>query len=431
VSVEQSGASSDVAQRVATWLTGVGPEARALRDEPHALFDELRATDPVHHSVTGAWILTRYPDVKKFLRATATIQAPAETLGEGADHADSEHAGPFLRLMSNFLIHMDPPNHTRLRRQVQKAFTNANIDRWAQPVSSIVADLYREIEPQGQMELLHDFAEKVPLRTINTLLGLPPETTGDQIGAIGSATRQNNYPGVRGADFYADADKATAEYSDWLGGIIQSRRNNLGDDLLSTLIAEDAEHTLTDEEVIALVTILHLAGYATTFSLIGSAMVLFLRNPDQLEAVRNDESLLPAAIEEILRYQPSGTTLRPRVTLEDMTFNGVTIPAGSRVYALSQFANRDPEVFVDPHRFDIRRTPNDHLSFGFGIHYCVGNFLARLETKAALSSLIRLRDLQLEIEPVWQDSVTTRSYDSLPVSWTVSDTADALAVSSS
>lgn len=410
-----SSAGDALAARVDMWLRG-GPEARALRDDPHDMFDELRATDPVHKSISGAWILTRYDDVKRFLRSTATLQAPVDSLRDGMQ-LDASDRGPFLKLMSNFLIHMDPPEHTRLRRKVQKEFTNVNVDRWSQPVADIVSELYRGIEPAGHMELLHDFAQQIPLRTINTLLGLPAEVDSERIGAIGEATKMNNYPGDRAADFYDDADRATAEYSAWLTEIIGKRRASPGDDLLSALIADSGDDALTDDEVIALVAILHLAGYATTFSLIGIATVLLLRHPTDLQAVRRDAALLPSAIEEVLRYQPSGTTRRPRICLEDMEFSGVKIPAGARVHALSQVANRDPEVFPDPHRFDIRREPNNHLTFGFGMHYCVGNFLARLETRAAVGALIRLPGLRLDVEPVWGDSVIARSYERIPVSW--------------
>ena len=393
------------------WLTG-GTAARDLHDNPHELFDRLRAEEPVHRMEDGAYILTRYADVKHFL----LLSSPSRE----AALPSAGSRGYFLQMMSSFLTQKDPPTHTRLRRLVQKAFTPKALGTLGSRIDQIVASRLHALAPAGRMELMHDLAEPIPMAVICEMLGLPDDFL-TLIQDLGAVTIANNDPTPKSAAFFEMADAAAHRYADWLIEFIRDRERNPGTDLLSTILEVDGSDRLTHEEVVAVVANIHFGGYETTASLIGVAMVLLMRHPDQLASLRADPSLIDAALEEVLRYAPTGTVLKARVTVEPVTYNGVTIPAGSPVYALTQFANRDPEVFADPHRFDIRRTRNDHMGFGAGLHFCLGFNLAKMEAKSAVKQIIaNLPGIRLEIaEPVWRDSLITRGYETIPVAWNV------------
>jgi cytochrome P450 len=393
------------------WLTG-GTAARDLHDNPHELFDRLRAEEPVHRMEDGAYVLTRYADVKHFLSLPSTSREAA------LPPAGSR--GYFLQMMSNFLAQKDPPTHTRLRRLVQKAFTPKALGALVSRIDQIIASRLRALAPVGRMELVRDFAEPIPVAVICTMLGLPDDFSA-LMAEMGTYIIANIDPTPKSAEFFEKADAAALRYADWLIEVIRDRECNPRPDLLTTLLEADGDDRLTHDEVVALVANLHFGGYETTASLIGVATVLLMRHPDQLAALRADPLLINSAMEEVLRYSSPGNVLKARVTMEPVTYSGVTIPAGSPVWALSQFANRDPEVFPDPHRFDIRRTPNDHMGFGAGVHFCIGFNLAKMEAKSAVKEIAAtLPGIRLEgAEPVWRDSLITRGYETIPVAWNV------------
>jgi cytochrome P450 len=393
------------------WLTG-GTAARDLHDNPHELFDRLRAEEPVHRMEDGTYVLTRYADVKHFLSLPSTSREAALP--------PPGSRGYFLQMMSVFLLQNDPPRHTRLRRLVQKAFTPKALSLWGSRIEQIVASRLHTLAPAGRMDLVRDLAEPIPMAVICELLGLPGDFS-TLLHPLGKFIHENNDPKPKSAEFFETADAVARRYADWLIEIIRDRERNPGPDLLTTILEVDGTNRLTHDEVVALVANLHFGGFDTTSGLIGVAMVLLMRHPDQLAALRADPSLIDSAMEEVLRHSPTAIVLKQRITVEPLTYSGVTIPAGSPVYAISQFANRDPEVFLDPHSFNIRRSPNDHMGFGAGLHFCLGFNLAKLEAKCAVRQILAtLPGIRLEMaEPVWRDNVISRIYESIPVVWNV------------
>jgi cytochrome P450 len=368
--------------RSAADLEGLDPFLPEHRRDPYPLYRKLRELDPVHRSPAGPLILTRHADATAVLRDPRFSSNPSHLGGE------RPQVGP-RRVDTKVLLFLDPPDHTRLRSLVAKAFTPAVVRRLRPRVEQLVAELLDAAAERGGLELIAELAYPLPVAVICELLGVPAEDRA----LFGTWSSDAS----RLLDRDIDLDEAAVQrggaaiagFTEYFGGLIQRRRAEPRDDLLSGLIAaEEDGQRLSWEELFATIILLYLAGHETTVNLIGNGALALLRHPDQLERLRADPSLAPSAVEELLRYD-SPVHLTARIATTDLTVAGVPVPRGDQVIALVAAANHDPAVFSDPDDLDVGRRDNRHLSFSAGMHYCLGAALARLEGEVAFPALLR------------------------------------------
>jgi cytochrome P450 len=386
---------------------------------PFPIFAELRRRDPVHWSdVLGGWVLTRYRDVRQILN---DARFSADRITPFRDHLRPDaraQVAELLKTLGLWAVFNDPPAHTRRRSLLNKAFTPRAVMALRPLIERIVAHLLSRVTERGEMDLIADVAYPLPASVIAGMIGVPIEdldrfkTWSDEIAAfVGSAlaTPDKRERGERGA----------REMSAYFRGIVADHRKHPREDILSGLLAaEEAGAGLSEDELVASCMLLLFAGHETTTNLVGNGMLALLRHPEALAGLRGDPGLAPSAVEEMLRYD-GPTQAMTRIALEDVRLDEASpmIRSGDRVFALLNAANRDPQVFTDPERFDVARGDSRHLSFGFGIHFCLGAPLARLEGQIAVKALVgQLPELALAIdEPEWSDSFVLRGVKSLPV----------------
>ena len=361
-------------------------------ENPYPVYSLLRNVRPVlevpipDYQGPGFWMLTRYRDVNAILReprvSADRLRAPLVSQNLDRMPAFLNQSAAGLRSM----LVMDPPDHTRLRKLVNKAFTPKRIESQRSRVEAIVAERIAGMEAAGRTDLIHDLAEPLPAIVIAELLGVPPEDhrqfrewSSALIAAIGSASQ---------AEEQRRGQAAAMKILAYLTDVIAARRQDPRDDLISAMIQSQEERdVLTDQELLATCNLILLAGHETTTNLIGNGMLALLREPHELVRLRESPDLLPRAIEELLRFDgPVQATVR--VAIEDLQIDEHVIPAGSMMLLSIGAANHDPEVFDAPDTLDVSRDPNPHLAFGFGVHFCMGAALARLEAEVALSALI-------------------------------------------
>lgn len=378
------------------------PFAPGLRDDPYPTYRRLRENAPVHYSERiRSWVLTRHADVEDFFtdpRFSADRTKARKYRGSG---------GP-----SPASLQIDPPEHTRIRRLVTKAFTPRAI-RELRPRTAEVADsLLDAAEAEGEIDLIADFAYPLPLTVLTELLGVPDEDH--------ELFRRFALAMAEGVD-HAYAERRSeigAEVWGYLEEVAAERRHAPRDDLISQLVAVSETDTghLSDDEVVGVAITLLFAGHETTVNLIGNGTLALLRNPEQLERFRHDPDLVGTAIEELLRYE-SPAQIISRTVDEDLELDGHHLRRGDAAVALLGAANRDPEVFDDPDRLDIGRAPNPHVAFGQGLHFCLGAPLTRMETEVAFPALVRrFPRLRLATErPEWRDTAVLRGLRRLPV----------------
>lgn len=320
-----------------------------------------------------------------------------------------------MRYGSKFLLSMDPPSHTRLRSLVQSAFSPAIVESLKPQIESAAIHLLDQIPPSAsEIELITQFAAPLPVTVIAKLLGVPSEDFGRLKAWSGpmAATAESRKPEV-----IAAAMQVCEEFSIYLSEIVQQRRRSPQDDLISSLIAAEADGgKLTEDELIATCMLILVAGHETTTNLIANGVLCLLSNPDQLELLKRDPQLRSSAIEEILRFE-SPARIAIRFASEDMELKGASIKRGDRVGLVVASANHDPKEFDKPDSFLIERKMGRHLSFGFGIHFCLGAALARAEAEIALRTLFsRFPNLRLRSrEPRWTESISLRGLQALPV----------------
>jgi cytochrome P450 len=361
-------------------------------ENPYPVYALLRTVRPVlemkipDFDGPGVWLLTRYRDVHGVLRDP---RFSADRIRAPMIRDNLERMPPFIQQsavgMRSMLI-MDPPDHTRVRKLVNKAFTPKRIAALRGRIERLVEEELDAVADGDRMDLIHDLAEPLPAVVIAELLGVPPEDhrqfrewSRALIAAIGAPTMAARAEG---------SAAAAGKIIDYLRAIIEARRTAPRDDLISAMIlAQEERDALTGEELLATSNLLLLAGHETTTNLIGNGMLALLREPDQLERLRRDPALVSTAVEELLRFDgPVQATVR--VALEDVEIDGHTIPEGAIVLVSIGAANHDPEVFDDPDSLDVGRDPNPHIAFGFGVHFCLGASLARLEAEIAFRELI-------------------------------------------
>ncbi|MFF2811520.1 cytochrome P450 [Streptomyces sp. NPDC058000] len=399
--------------------------------DPYPAYAWLREHAPVHRtrlpSGVEAWLVTRYPDARQALADARLSKNPVH-------HSDTAHGkgktgipGERGANLMTHLLNIDPPDHTRLRRLVSKAFTPRRVAAFAPRIQELTDQLIDAmIEKQhgaqrGSADLIHEFAFPLPIYAICDLLGVPPEDQDDFRDWAGMMIRHGGGP--RGG-----VARSVKKMRAYLAELIHRKRGELGDDLISGLIrASDHGEHLTENEAAAMAFILLFAGFETTVNLIGNGAYALLRHPAQRELLQKsiaagDTELLGTAVEELLRYDGPVELATWRYATRELTLGGQRIAAGDPVLVVLAAADRDPARFDEPDVLDLTRRDNPHLGYGHGIHYCLGAPLARLEGQTALATLLtRLPDLRLAAEPDdlrWRGGLIMRGLRTLPVEFT-------------
>jgi cytochrome P450 len=380
---------------------------------PYDAYAELRAGPPVtFFEPTNQWLVPRFDDVNALLRdrrlgRTYLHVATHEEMGRPPD---PEHLAPFWHVIRNGMLDREPPDHTRLRRLVSAAFTPRRVAELKPTVQRLAGDLASAFVANGGGDLIADVAEPLPVTVIAELLGIPHADR--PLLRPWSADICGMYelnPTREAADL---AVRACEEFSSYLRGLARTRRADPQGDLISALTQVDG---LTEDELIGTCVLLLNAGHEASVNVTGNGWWALFRNPDQLSALRADRSLLETAVDELMRYD-TPLQMFERWVLQDMDVHGVTLPRGSEVALLFGSANHDPAVFHEPSRLDLARKDNPHLSFGAGIHYCLGAPLARIELVASFGALLDAApQLRLVRDPEWKPGYIIRGLRGLDV----------------
>src|SRR5262245_33375076 len=376
-----------------------------LRMEQHVRRVTLPDTTPV-------WLVTRYEDVKSLLTDERFAKSRYNALTPG-QLRKQPLVPPRIRPWERTMIDLDPPNHTQLRQLVHKAFTPRLIERMRERVQTLANELLDAVSRKGEMDLIRDYALPLPMTIITEILSVPIQDQ-DKFHKWSKMI-------VSVDQFNANwrVIPAMWKFNRYLRRFFKVRRDDLRDDLVSALIqGEELGDRLSEDELLTMVFLLLVAGHETTVNLIGSGMLELLQHPDQMERLSRDPSLIKSAVEELLRYTAPVFMSTERYAREGVTIHGVTIPRGEMALGVIGSANRDETVFENPDTLDIAREPNKHLSFGHGIHYCLGAALARLEAQIAINTLLeRMPKLRMKGSPEslrWRPSLILRGLESLP-----------------
>lgn len=390
----------------------------AVRD-PHTYFSRLRDVDPVFWNERHrAWVLTRHGDVGAALRGSdLTAERITPFASAVSTAAESDGVDDTFRILEDWLVFKDPPEHTRLRRLVARAFTPSVVKARVAEIEQTIAELVDDLNERG--DLIREFAYPLPAVVIAQMLGVPPEERdlfkqwSDQITAL-------VFGAYGQADRFETAATGMLELRDYLLELIAHYEQSPGDNLISVLLEHEADDgdVLSREELVATCTLLLFGGHETTTNLIGNGMLALLCAPDQIDLLRRNPDLIGPAVEEMLRFDgPARATVR--LVKNEHSIDGRVMSPGERVFLVNLAANRDPEVYADADRLDIERRPTNHLGFGVGIHYCLGAPLARLEAQLAITALLdTYPSIDLDGEPAaldWHPTMLSRGLVKLPV----------------
>lgn len=381
------------------------PDLYATGD-PHAVWTYLRANAPVffqkHGYGPGFWALTRYADVVA-LSSDRRLSSSGGRTTTGSPRAPGSDA-------ADILVVTDPPRHTHLRALVNKAFTPRVVASLEPFVQGLVDEILDEIAARGACDFASEVAARIPFNVICQLLGVPDSDRGALSHAVGHFMESRAHVDVGGA---RDEIELTRYFVD----LANDRRRSPSDDLISRLVGAEIEGaTLSDADVLALATLLFIAGSETTMNGIAGGLLAFIEQPDQRLRLANDPARWPKAVEEVLRWVSPVLNGMVRTALDDIDVGGVRIARGDKVTLWYPSANRDEDVFADPFTFDVGREPNPHVGFGAGPHFCLGASLARLEIRVTLQTVLaRLTDVEVDGEIVRLKSNVSNAIESLPV----------------
>ncbi|MFP5377380.1 MAG: cytochrome P450 [Acidimicrobiia bacterium] len=387
------------------------PEGRA---DPYPRYAALRAAAPVHHSALGFWALSRYEECQQLLRHPGVGKDFSGAVTSAGLSPEQQAAQARFRSDRSNMLTTDPPDHTRLRGLVTRAFTPRTVERLRPSIVALVDDLLDGFG-DGEVDVMDALAFPLPVTVIGEMLGVPAEdrpVLRPLVRAITAVLELAVAPDALDAASAADGELAA-----YFSALVAERRARPGDDLLTRLIeAEDQGDQLSEHELISTAILLFAAGFETTTHLIGNGVLALLRHPDQLARLRADRSLVRPAVEELLRFD-SPVQLALRTAYEDLTIGGHHVAEGSTVLALLGAANRDPARFRHPERLDVGRDEGPPMSFGGGIHFCLGAALARLEGQIVLDRLLERFATWEEAggPPAYRDSLTLRGLVRLPV----------------
>lgn len=382
------------------------------RTDPYPMYHRLRELAPVHHSAMGMWMVSRYDDVNTVLRDRSMGRDAQLFIGNKFGGNWNDHAA--LRRMAASMLWKNPPEHTRLRSLVKHAFTPRRVAEMRESISRLVDEMLDPLAEAGGGDLLNDFAFPLPLAVITTLLGVPTE----EAPALREPMRafQQTFDIAITPEQLRQADEG-AEFTDnYFEELIERRRREPRDDMISALIeAEESGDRLTAQELLVICNTIVGAGFETATNTISNMVLALHRHPEQERRLRADPGLVETAVDEVLRFDPP-IQLLMRTSLEDSVIGGVRIPKDETVIAMLASANRDPEHFPDPDRFDVGRRGASHVSFGAGPHYCLGWSLAKLEADITLHKLLeRFDSVEVTKEPSYRPLVTMRGMRDLQV----------------
>ncbi|WNG30413.1 cytochrome P450 [Cystobacter fuscus] len=392
--------------------------APQTRHNPLPFYARIRQEAPIVRMMdpyfqTPVWIITRYKEAVELLRDNRFTK-DQDKLPENAPSRRMRIDS--LAAINQHMLSADPPDHTRLRTIVSKAFTPRRVEELRPRVTAIAQRLLDDAQPKGSMDLLDAFAFPLPVTVIAEMLGVPTEDQ-DQFREW---TNVIINPPVNGD--VGPLQKAGMEFLQYFQQLMTRRRAEPRDDLLTALMtAEEQGDRLSPVELVSMLFLLLVAGHETTVNLMGNGVWALLKHPEQLERLRANPALIDSAVEEMLRYRGPVETTTYRWALQDTELHGQVIPAGEAVLASLMAADHDPAQFPEPERFDITREPNRHIAFGFGIHFCLGAPLARLEATVALNLLLermpRLRLAVDERELRWREGILVHGLQRLPVAF--------------
>ena len=388
--------------------------------DPYTYFRRMREEDPVHWNVKyELWIVTRYDDVVWLVRrpelfSSEVFRRDPRPPYPPIPETDMDVYTVVRKFFGDFFIQHDRPSHTGMRKVVHGYFTPQATEAWRPLVQAAIRDLLDEVEAQGRADVMRDFATPLPVLVIAQMLGLPRQDRkfirelAQKLLFIGRSDLNRMRP-------LTDGINGLVQY---LSPLIEERLARPGQDLLSVLASGERSGAYTREEVLANAVLLLFAGHETTINLICNGTLALIRHPEQWAVLQRNPSLAVGATEECLRYDPPVKSLQ-RIATEDVELRGKVIHRLDRARWFITAANRDPQKFPEPDRFDITRDPNVHVAFGSGIHHCLGATLARIEGQEAFKALVeRFPALHAETEEVdYQPSLTFRSLKSLPVTW--------------
>lgn len=384
---------------------------------PYPAFHMLRASQPTLKTPMGFWVATRYEDVAKILKD--------RRFGKGFEQRTIQRYGeevfknPAYNSMRHWMLTQDPPDHTRLRGLVSKAFTARRIEGLRPQIQALVDELLDKVVDKGRMEFIHKFAYPLPVNVICDMLGIPPEDRSRfEVG--GKMSGRLIDPTPLTPEELQSSNEGFLEQAEYFKELFAKRRANPTDDLTTVLVqAEEAGDRLSEDELVGNMILLFGAGHETTVNLLGNGMLALLSTPGAYKKLRDNPDLIPGAVEEMLRFD-SSVQMTGRAAMEDVEIGGVTIAKGEHVLCLLGAANRDPEQFEEPDDFRVDRVNVRPMSFGGGIHFCLGAQLARVEAEVAFRELLkRLPNLRLDFEgdAEFKPTFTLRGLTGLPLAW--------------
>ena len=387
---------------------------------PYPAFQMLRGSAPIMKTEMGFWVASRYEDVTAIMRD--------KRFGRGFVSRTERQRGPevwqepIFATMRNWMLMMDPPDHGRLRGLVARAFAPRHLKALRPRIQRRVDDTVDALEGRSEngreMDFIADFAHPLPVHVICDMLGIPMEDRGRFFEGARSGGRLLD-PTPLPAEELQEINDGHLVQVTYFKELFKRRRKDPGDDIITELLnAADDGDKLSDDELVANIILLFAAGHETTVNMLGNGLLHLLNNAAEWEKLKADPSLVPSAVEEMLRFD-SSVQLTGRVALEDVEISGIVIPAGEQILNLLGAANRDPDQYDDPEEFKVGRQNVQPASFGGGIHHCIGAPLARLEGEVALSTLIkRLPNIRLaNDDPEWRMTFTLRGLTTLPVAW--------------
>jgi cytochrome P450 len=383
----------------------------------------MRSEDPVHYCESGGyWILTRYRDVEAALRDERLSSNRKALFINQLGSLDVKEIQNFLHLTSNMIVDTDPPEHTRLRKLANPGFTTRAIESWRSIIQNTTDRLLDQVQNHGGMDVVSDLAVPLPGIIITEIMGVPETERANMLEwarDIGTFFGAAGGSSIDIEELARKADKAAAQFCALIRQLVEQRRRQPGTDMISLLSVAYQEQGFNFEELPSVCILILIAGMLTTTDQIANGVNALLSHPDQLQKLKKNPTLIDSAVEEILRFDTSIPFLT-RIAKQDLTIGGKNITAGSVIALGFGAANHDPEKFEEPEVFDITRTPNEHLGFSSGIHFCLGAVLARMELTICLTTLLRrLPNLGFDPDkqaiPTKHSNLVMKGFDSLPV----------------
>lgn len=401
----------------ATDTFGFAPEDPSFVADPYPVYERLRSEAPLHYdAATDHWLVSRYDDVNALLRdrRLGRTYRHVATDDEMSRPSPPDAHAPFWHLIEHGILDMEPPDHTRVRRLVSKAFTPRMVESMRASIDRLMNGLVDRVQGPGEFDLLREIAEPLPVAVIAELLGIP-EVDQPHLRPW-SADICRMYELHPDEEDAAVAVRACLEFSRYLRDLSRERRARPTGDLISelALVVDDGER-LTEDELIGTCVLLLNAGHEATVNVTANGWWTLFRHPEALAALRSDPSLVPSAVEELMRWD-TPLQLFERWALEDIELHGATVPRGAEFGLIFGSANRDPAIFPAPDAFRVDRDPNPHLTFGAGIHFCLGAPLARIELQTSFGTLLRrMPTLELAEAPRWKPNFIIRGVEALLV----------------